>query len=187
MRRGRGRACGPAGASNNARLPSSFACRGLIDATTMARTLTDEDLAAIAELIAELLPKKRKKPSEFATEADLLAAGVSERHAREWLAIRKAKGMPLSLTAWDEVLQQAQKAGKTPAEAIRTSCAQGWAGFRASWLARIAEEPAAEHKPAPKPELLTRPAPTEEEKQARAEAARRVRERLQPVLKVVGG
>ena len=119
----------------------------------MALTLTPEDLAAIAALLDERMPKKRKKPAEFATEDDLTAAGVSERHAREWLAIRKSKSLPLTWTAWEQVLEQAKQAGKTPAEALRISCAQGWAGFRASWLAKLADEPAATQAPVVSPQV----------------------------------
>jgi len=61
--------------------------------------------------------------------------GVDRQHASDWLAVRKAKDLPLTRTAWDQTVAEAAKAGVTPAEAVRLSAANGWAGFRATWLA----------------------------------------------------
>ena len=79
--------------------------------------------------------KRARQPA--ALDADTLAAqGVDRQHAIDWLAVRKAKDLPLTRTAWDQTVAEAGKAGITPAEAVRMSAANGWAGFRASWLAR---------------------------------------------------
>ena len=82
-------------------------------------------------------PPARKRASPPALDTDALAAlGVDRQHAVDWLAVRKAKDLPLTRTAWDQTAAEAAKAGITPAEAVRLSAANGWAGFRASWLAR---------------------------------------------------
>lgn len=79
----------------------------------------------------------RKRASARAMAADdLVAQGVDRQHADDWLAVRKAKGTPLTHTAWDQTVAEAQKAGVSPAEAVRIAAANGWAGFRASWLQR---------------------------------------------------
>lgn len=77
----------------------------------------------------------RTKPAALGAD-DLQALGVDHQHAADWLAVRKAKDLPLTRTAWDQTVAEAGKAGITPAEAVRMSAANGWAGFRASWLAR---------------------------------------------------
>ena len=79
----------------------------------------------------------RKRASARAMAADdLVAQGVDRQHADDWLAVRKAKGTPLTHTAWDQTVAEAQKAGVSSAEAVRIAAANGWAGFRASWLQR---------------------------------------------------
>lgn len=65
----------------------------------------------------------------------LAAAGVDPQHAADWLAVRRAKALPLTATAWADTQAEAAKAGVTAAEAVRMAAAHGWGGFRASWLA----------------------------------------------------
>ena len=108
-------------------------------------TLDDEDLEVIGAIVAAkvseaLAAGAKKKPSAFVDAAELIRCGVEPRHATEWLAIRKAKNRPLTLTAWEQTQAEAVKANKPIAEAIKTSCAHGWAGFKASWLAKLQDE-----------------------------------------------
>lgn len=63
----------------------------------------------------------------------MVAEGVERQHAEDWLAARKAKSLPLTRTAWSDTKAEAQKAGKSIAEAIRIAAGHGWAGYRASW------------------------------------------------------
>jgi len=60
--------------------------------------------------------------------------GVDERHAKDWLQIRKAKRAPLTETALDGVIRESQIAGMTLAQAVKESAERGWQGFKASWL-----------------------------------------------------
>ena len=68
------------------------------------------------------------------TAKQLEAMGVDQQHARDWLEARKAKRLKLTQTALDGVASEAEKAGLTLAQAIAKSAAEGWAGFKASWL-----------------------------------------------------
>ena len=63
----------------------------------------------------------------------MLALGVDEQVARDWLDVRKAKRAPLKQTALDDVVAEAHKAGISVAQAVRICAARGWQGFRASW------------------------------------------------------
>lgn len=65
---------------------------------------------------------------------ELVAEGVDPRHAEDWLKVRKEKRAPLTQTAWDDVKLEAEKAGITPAEAVRVSATNSWQGFKASWM-----------------------------------------------------
>ena len=90
-----------------------------------------------------------RKPTEVVvTLDDLVAEGVDAQHAKDWLIVRKDKGAKkLTLTAWDAVKSEAEKAGMTPAQAVKTAAERTWQGFRASWLDEIV---AASSKPAGK-------------------------------------
>ncbi|POR54550.1 hypothetical protein B0G62_102158 [Paraburkholderia eburnea] len=69
------------------------------------------------------------------TAKDLVAEGVVRAHARDWLALRKAKRLPLTPTAWDGVKAEAEACGMTPAAAVKFAVEQDWAGFKAKWVA----------------------------------------------------
>lgn len=79
---------------------------------------------------------KRSASGELVSAADMEADGVDPRHAIDWLAVRKAKKLPLTPTAWMDTKAQAHKAGISISEAIRIAAAAGWGGFKASWLVR---------------------------------------------------
>lgn len=73
------------------------------------------------------------KPPGTLTLEDLVADGIPEKFARDWLTVRKEKSMVLTETAWDRVKSEAKKAGLTPAQAVEKAAGMGWGGFRASW------------------------------------------------------
>lgn len=73
----------------------------------------------------------------------LVAEGVLEQHAKDWLTARKAKHLPLTLTAWEDVKAEAQLAGMSIGQAIHTAAIKGWGGFKAKWLAQEAADDAA--------------------------------------------
>lgn len=96
------------------------------------------------------VPSNRKEPSKepsvnrqivltvpepkFEPMKELLALGVNEQHAKDWLAIRKAKRAPLTLTALEGIQAEATKARLPLPEAIKIACESGWQGFKAEWL-----------------------------------------------------
>lgn len=89
-------------------------------------TLADAPAAA-ADVSVE------KKPKALGVR-DLVAEGVDRQHAQDWLKARRAKRLPLTATALDGVRREAEKAGVTLPEAIARAAAEGWAGFKASWV-----------------------------------------------------
>lgn len=90
---------------------------------------------------------KVKSDSGVISLKQLVAEGCDKQHAKDWLAVRKSKKAPLTLTAWNGVKSEAEKAGITPAQAVAISAESGWQGFKASWAANSG---------ATKPESITK-------------------------------
>jgi len=109
------------------------------------RALTAERVAKLrnARSVTEPLPEKRREEKKEKTQkpaasrlvslSDLVADGVDQRAAEDWMTNRKAKGLPLTPTAWAQTKSEAAKAKLTPAEAVSVAAGNGWAGFKASW------------------------------------------------------
>jgi uncharacterized protein YdaU (DUF1376 family) len=79
-------------------------------------------------------PRKRSPAAPALSVADLVADGVAEAHAGDWLRIRQGKRLPLTRTAWADVKEQAALAGMTADEAVKKAVVKGWAGFSAKWI-----------------------------------------------------
>lgn len=83
----------------------------------------------------EVPPKGGRKRSRSPKGIDfLLAEGVDEKVARDWLEVRKVKKLPLTETAFEHLKGEALKAKLTVPQAVRSAVEHGWAGFKASWL-----------------------------------------------------
>ena len=80
--------------------------------------------------------KRKPDPGGSLSISDLVAEGVDERHAIDWMMVRKDKGAKsLTQTAWLAVKTEAAKIGLTPAQAVEMSASNSWRGFNASWVA----------------------------------------------------
>ena len=62
--------------------------------------------------------------------------GVEPQVWEDWLAIRRAKKLPLTKTAMEQVEAEASKAGVSMQQALTECCLRGWGGFKASWMTR---------------------------------------------------
>ena len=65
---------------------------------------------------------------------DLASWGCNQQHAEDWLAVRKSKKKPLTMTALKRMQSEAKKAGITLAQAVEECASQGWLGFKASYM-----------------------------------------------------
>lgn len=92
---------------------------------------------------ATTAPPPEPPPAPPLKAKDLEAEGVDRQRATDWLALRKAKRLPLTPTAWADTKAEGAKAGLTPQETVATAVANNWAGFKASWLQRDASGRAA--------------------------------------------
>jgi hypothetical protein len=78
--------------------------------------------------------KPAATPPKFDPLAALVDAGVPQQQADDWMEIRKAKRLPLTLTAWEQTQAEAAKAGMSVPDAVRWCCFKGWAGFEARYM-----------------------------------------------------
>lgn len=80
-------------------------------------------------------PGKPKQPAKPQGVSELIAIGVEERHAIDWLRVRKGKGAPvLTETALKKLIREADKAKISVADAVRIAAEKEWRGFEAAWL-----------------------------------------------------
>jgi len=84
-------------------------------------------------------PRKR---DESVSVDYLISVGCEAQAAKDWLAIRKSKKLPLTATALKTIQSEADKAGVTLANAIEIAASNSWAGFKASWLQNQAAQEA---------------------------------------------
>jgi len=83
-------------------------------------------------------PDTRKEKTKRVTAlscSDLMADGLSEETANEWLAFRRQKRAPLTATAWEGIKREAAKAGWVMQDVVTKCMARGWQGFEADWVA----------------------------------------------------
>ena len=82
-------------------------------------------------------PRKRRAAADepqLVALSQLVAEGVSPQHAADWLTVREKKSLPLTLTAWEGVKEQAAAAGMSIDEAVKAATENGWGGFKKKWL-----------------------------------------------------
>lgn len=72
--------------------------------------------------------------------AMLIAMGVSEMLAKDWIKVRKEKKQAITQTALDKIKSHAEKNGYTFQEAIKIACENGWAGFNKLWVDNLPKE-----------------------------------------------
>lgn len=80
-------------------------------------------------------PKPKVKNTRTSTVVECFD-GVEPQVWEDWLAIRKAKKLPMTKTAMQQIEAEVSKAGISMQEALKECCLRGWGGFKASWLAR---------------------------------------------------
>ena len=52
----------------------------------------------------------------------------------DWLAIRRAKKLPLTETAWKQLMEEIDKSGFSVDVVIKECCLRGWGAFKVAWL-----------------------------------------------------
>lgn len=90
---------------------------------------TDKYIGAAAPKNASTprVPENRDVKKSVLTVSDLVAEGVNQDHARDWLKIRGKK--VLTPTAWARLKTEAAKHGASAADAVRVCAEWGWQGL----------------------------------------------------------
>lgn len=76
---------------------------------------------------------KSEKPASLRA-ADLVALGVTEQIAADFLAVRKAKRAPLTQTALTAIQREAASYGISLGDALSVCASRGWQSFKAEWM-----------------------------------------------------
>lgn len=92
----------------------------------------DNDMKEEENISASISPSEKPKPFNFLKE--LIAIGVSEQVANDWMAVRKSKGATNTKTAFERIVKQIEKSGLTADECISIAVERSWQGFNAEWV-----------------------------------------------------
>lgn len=87
----------------------------------------------ITETSHSIAETKTRAP-RFDAQAHLSALGVPDAVIADWLTLRKTKRAPVTLTAIDGVVREAQKARLSMLATLSMCCERGWTGFKAEWV-----------------------------------------------------
>ncbi|WP_175969660.1 hypothetical protein [Burkholderia sp. BCC0322] len=78
--------------------------------------------------------RNTERAERFDAQAHLVSMGVEAKVADDWLKTRKAKRLAPTVTAFEGVAREAEKAGISMAEAVKYACVRGWGSFKSDWL-----------------------------------------------------
>jgi uncharacterized protein YdaU (DUF1376 family) len=78
-------------------------------------------------------PKPIAPTARFDPKAHLMAKGIDDSLAADWITLRRAKKAPPTEAAISGIEREANKARITLADALSLCCQRGWAGFKSEW------------------------------------------------------
>lgn len=107
-----------------------------VTSVTVTRTDKDIDTDKEEEKKTTTARARSAAPAKSHTAADLIALGVDEDVATEFLAIRKRKRAALTPLALAGIQREAGKAGWSLNDALRKAVERGWQSVEAAWLMR---------------------------------------------------
>ena len=82
----------------------------------------------------DILLEKETKSKRFNFKNELIALGVDESIASDWLKVRKNKKATNSKTAFEGLVTQFQKSGLSANECVRIATERSWSGFNVNWI-----------------------------------------------------
>jgi hypothetical protein len=78
--------------------------------------------------------RKRAPAAPAVTIEILVADGLTEGIANDWLSHRRRKKANLTATAWNGIKAQARKANYSISQAVEMAIRRGWTSFEAEWV-----------------------------------------------------
>lgn len=108
-------------------------------ATVTTRTIAEQATGPVADSARGKEHTKRTNktytnPTDFDPLQWLVDRGVTQDHARDWLAVRKAKKAANTETAFIRIYNQANRAGMSLDRVVQLMAEKSWQGFEAEWL-----------------------------------------------------
>ena len=94
----------------------------------------DNDNDSVNDSDNDILLEKETKSKRFNFKNELIALGVNESIASDWLKVRKNKKATNSKTAFEGLVTQFEKSGLSANECVRIATQRSWAGFNADWV-----------------------------------------------------
>lgn len=91
----------------------------------------DADVAGAPVSVSK---RAKRGGAKFDAIGFLVARQVPQQVADDWLAVRKAKSLANTMTAFEDIAAEAEAAGLPLGDVLRKCCIKGWGGFKASWL-----------------------------------------------------
>ncbi len=107
-----------------------------VTGVTVTRTEEDIDTDKEEKITTTARARSAAPAARAHTAADLVALGVDEDVATEFLANRKRKRAALTPLALAGIQREAAKAGWTLNDALRKAVERGWQSVEAAWLMR---------------------------------------------------
>ena len=80
--------------------------------------------------------------------------GIDPRVVKDFRELRSRKKAPITETAIAGIKREAERAGMTLEQALRTCCERGWTGFKADWVQRDGGQQQSGHDPGRLPRLV---------------------------------
>jgi hypothetical protein len=78
--------------------------------------------------------RKRKEDTKFSGKVFPVPEGIDIKLWSDFLKLRIAKKLPMTDTALNGIIKEAQKAGVSLSYAITICCERGWGTFKAAWV-----------------------------------------------------
>ena len=94
----------------------------------------DNDNDNVNDSDNDIFLEKETKSKRFNFKNELIALGVNESIASDWLKVRKNKKATNSKTAFEGLVTQFEKSGLSANECVRIATQRSWAGFNADWV-----------------------------------------------------
>lgn len=79
----------------------------------------------------------------------LLEMGVDRQIADDFIVLRRARKAPITETVLSDLAREADKAGISFTDALRTCCARGWQSLRADWITSSGKTSSPQRAPTP--------------------------------------
>ena len=113
------------------------------DSPPMATPLAGDsppNATPIATINHKPLPTTHKPEKEKKATVVACPLTVDQQVWSDWLQIRKAKGLPMTETAWSQIQNEFRKSSLSDQQGIEYCCLSNWAAFKTAWYEKNMQE-----------------------------------------------